>query len=167
MDAGEWISSAVAVLALVVSVLAVKFTRDQRNSARDAIRIAQDAAESSRRQADAADRSLVIVQTERDEILASRARQLVFRLSHFEGQRFSLTNTSDEDKSDVRVALPPYVVREAGDIAWGVIRAGATESFLCGRTRATPAAPKLSIVWAAPDQPVGTMREDHLLPPEA
>lgn len=167
MDAGEWITSTVAVLALVVSVLAVKFTRDQRDSARDAIRVAQDAAESSRRQADAAERSLAIVQAERDEILASRAQQHVFRLSFFDGQRFSLTNTSAEDKFDVRVTLPPHVAREPGDIAWGVIRAGAAETFLCGRTEATPAAPKVKIAWTAPDEPFGVAGEEQLLPPEA
>lgn len=159
-------ASAVAVVAVIVSGLAAKFTRDERDSARRAVAIAEDAADSSRRQAKAAERSLAIVEAERDEALASRASQHVFRVAHFDGSRFSLTNTSTEDRHGVRVTLPPHVFRDAGDVAWGTIEAGATETFVCGRTQATPAAPKVTVFWDDPFHAYGFAGEKHLLPPE-
>ena len=167
MDAGDWVTSAVAVVAVIISGLAAKFARDERDSARRSVLVAEDAAESSRRQAKAAERALALAEAERDEALAVRRGQLVFRLSHFGGSRFALTNTTAEDKRDVRVNLPPHVLRDAGDVAWATFKAGSTETFLCGRTQATPAAPKVEVEWYDPEAFFDDRSgESHLLPSE-
>ncbi len=159
-------ASAVAVVAVVVSGFAAKFARDERDSARRSVLVAEDAAESSRRQAEAAERALALAEAERDEALADRRGRFIFRLAHFDGSRFSLTNTSAEDKQDVRVELPPHVLRESGDVVWKTIKAGATETFLCGRTQATPAAPKVGVSWYDRGGFDWRDYEEHLLPPE-